>query len=289
MTTLDHTRAAPAQRRRGRVAVNLLLVLACFLAVYPFLVMIFGSLKTPEEITSNPAGVPLKPVLDNYVGLLTGESGAVVWRGLFNSIVVTVPYTILTVLLSAMAGYAFARYKFPGRNAIFALLIASMLVPVEVNIPTMYVMFAQVNWLNTYQVQIIPGTASVISMFMARQFMSSLPAEVFEAAKVDGAGNWRVFWQMALPMSAPVMGAVGVLTFVAKWSDYLWPRVMVNDPDFQPFMVLLPSLSAGESGFILHQEVLLAGAVMVVLPLIAVFLRFQEKLMAGVTGGAVRG
>lgn len=287
--TVINQNARQARRWVGaRGALNVLLIGACFLALYPFLVMLFDSLKSSGEITSNPAGLPLSPTLDNYLGLLSGDTGAVVWRGLLNSVVITLPFTALTVIISTMAGYAFARYDFRGKNLIFGLLIASMLVPTEVNIPTMYTMFAQIDWLNTYQVQIIPGTASVISMFMARQFMEGLPPEIFEAARVDGAGAWRQFWQLALPMSAPVVGAIAVLTFVAKWSDYLWPRVMTSDPAVQPFMVLLPSLSAGDNAYIIRTETLLAGAVLVVIPLLIVFLRYQDKLMNGVTAGAVR-
>jgi ABC-type glycerol-3-phosphate transport system permease component len=188
-----------------------------------------------------------------------------------------------------MAGYAFAKYSFRGKNFLFGILIASMLVPAEVNIPSMYIFFSQIGWLDSYQVQIFPGTASVLGMFMARQFMSGLPNEVLEAAKVDGAGHWRTFWQIALPMSAPMLGAIAVLTFVAKWSDYLWPRIMVGNPAFQPIMVLLPELSTGQDSFIVHYEILLAGALVITLPLLFVFLRFQDQLMSGTTAGAVRG
>ncbi len=272
----------------ARLLINLLLIATAFLALYPFLVMFFGSLKTPGELTTNPGGMPIHPTLANYAGLLTGKVGAIVWRSLVNSVVVTVPYTALAVLISAMAGYAFARYRFPGKNILFAMFIASMLVPLEVNIPTMYAMFAKIHWLDTYQVQIIPGTASVVSMFMARQFMETLPEEVFEAARLDGASHWRTFWRVGLPMSTPVLGAIAVLVFVAKWSDYLWPRTMTSSASVQPFMVLLPSLSTGGTANIIRPEVLLAGAALVVLPLIVVFLRFQDKLMNGVTTGAVK-
>ncbi|WBU37449.1 carbohydrate ABC transporter permease [Homoserinibacter sp. YIM 151385] len=275
--------------RSQRIVLNLFLVAACFIAVYPFLVMLFGSFKDGGQITANPAGIPTAPTVDNFVDLLTGRTGAIVWRALLNSVIVTVPYTALTVLISSMAGYAFARYDFRGKRVLFGVLIASMLVPIEVNIPTMYAMFAQIDWLNSYQVQIVPGTASVISMFMARQFMEGLPGEVFEAARVDGAGHWRSFWRIGLPMSAPVLGAIAVLTFVAKWSDYLWPRIMTSDPAVQTFMVLLPALGSGDNANIIRIETLLAGAVLIVLPLVLVFLRFQNNLMNGVTGGAVRG
>jgi ABC-type glycerol-3-phosphate transport system permease component len=210
-------------------------------------------------------------------------------RALLNTFIVTIPFTLLTVVFSAMAGYAFAKYRFRGRNVIFALLIASMLVPPEVNIPTLYVIFARISWLNTYQVQILPGTASVLGMFMARQYMRSIPDEVLEAASVDGAGHWRKFWGFVMPMSAPVLGAIALLTFVFKFTDYLWPLVMASDPGHEPIMVALPALSTSQTGFIVEYELVLAGCVVVTLPLLLLFLRFQDTLMRGVAAGAVRG
>ncbi|GAA4968549.1 carbohydrate ABC transporter permease [Kineococcus glutinatus] len=285
--------ASAVPRRTGsagsRLALNLVLLGFAVLVVAPFVTMVFGSVKTPAEITSNPGGIPRSPTVDNFGVLFTGETGMTVWRGLLNSVIVTVPFTAITVVLCAMAGYAFTRYDFRGRKAIFVLMMASILVPFEVNLPSLYAMFAQIGWLNTYQVQILPGTASVIGMFMARQYMSGLPGEVFEAARLDGAGHWRTFRSIALPMSTPVLGAVALLTFVAKWSDYLWPRVVANDPTFQPIMVLLPALSTSQDGFIVRYELLLAGAAIVTLPLLLLFLVFQSTLMSGTTAGAVRG
>lgn len=281
--------SAPLARSGRRAVFNLLLIGAAALAVYPFAVMLFGALKTSGELTSNPGGVPRSPTLENFSVLFSGASGAMMWRGIFNSVVVTLPFTAITVVLCAMAGYAFAQYSFSGKNAIFGILIASMLIPTEVNIPSLYIFFAHIGWLDSYQVQIIPGTASVLGMFMARQYMQGLPLEVLEAARIDGAGHWRTFWSIGLPMSAPVLSAIAVLTFVAKWSDYLWPRVMVGDPDFQPVMVVLPAISTGISGFIVRYELLLAGALVVTVPLVIVFLMFQDRLMSGTTAGAVRG
>jgi ABC-type glycerol-3-phosphate transport system permease component len=270
-------------------ALNLFLMGACCLAIYPFAVMLFGSLKGSRELTTNPGGVPRSPTGENFVELLTGPTGGTMWRALLNSVMIAVPYTLLTILLCSMAGYAFSKYSFRGRDAIFGLLLASMLVPAEVNIPALYLLFSKIGWLDTYQVQIIPGTASVLGMFMARQYMSGLPTEVLEAARIDGAGHWKTFWSVAVPMSTPVLGAIAILTFVAKWNDYLWPVIMVGNPDLQPAMVVLPLLSTGISGFIVHYEILLAGALVITIPLFIVFLRYQDKLINGTTAGAVRG
>jgi ABC-type glycerol-3-phosphate transport system permease component len=268
---------------------NALLLAVAALAIYPYLVMIFGGLKSSGELSTNPGGAPERPTISNFHDLFSGETGSTMWRALMNTFIVTIPFTALTVLLCAMAGYAFAKYRFAGRNLIFGLLIASMLIPTEVNIPTLYILFSHIGWLNSYQVQIFPGTASVLGMFMARQYMRDLPDEVLEAASIDGAGHWQRFWKVAVPMSLPILGAIAVLMFVFKWSDYLWPLVMVTDPKHQPIMVALPNLTTSQSGFIVRYELLLAGCLVITLPLLALFLRFQDTLMRGTTAGAVRG
>jgi ABC-type glycerol-3-phosphate transport system permease component len=281
------TRRSRSLRTAGPA--NALLLAVAALAIYPYLVMIFGGLKSSGELSTNPGGAPRHPTISNFHDLFSGETGSTMWRAIMNSFIVTIPSTALTVLLCAMAGYAFAKYRFAGRNLIFGLLIASMLVPTEVNIPTLYILFSHIGWLNSYEVQIFPGTASVLGMFMARQYMLDLPDEVLEAASIDGAGHWQRFWKVAVPMSLPILGAIAVLTFVFKWSDYLWPLVMVTDPSHQPIMVALPSLTTSQSGFIVRYELLLAGCLVITLPLLVLFLRFQDVLMRGTTAGAVRG
>ena len=273
----------------GKGALNALLIGAALLALYPYLVMAFGGFKSAAELTSNPGGPPTHLTVGNFTTLFSGATGQVMWRSLLNSVIVTVPFTALTVVLCGMAGYAFAKYRFRGRGLLFGLLIASMLVPTEVNIPALYLLFARIDWLNTYQVQILPGTASVLGMFMARQYMRGIPDEVIDAARIDGSGHWHTFWRIALPMSTPVLGAIAVLSFVLKWSDYLWPAVMVNSQQRQPVMVTLPELSTSASGFIVQYEILLAGSLVITVPLLLLFLRFQKTLMNGTTAGAVRG
>ena len=288
MTTMSR----PAMSGRwigGKGALNALLIGAAVLALYPYLVMAFGGFKSAAELTSNPGGPPTHPTAGNFTTLFSGATGQVMWRSLLNSVIVTVPFTALTVVLCGMAGYAFAKYRFRGRGLLFGLLIASMLVPTEVNIPALYLLFARIDWLNTYQVQILPGTASVLGMFMARQYMRGIPDEVLDAARIDGSGHWHTFWRIALPMSTPVLGAIAVLSFVLKWSDYLWPTVMVNSQQRQPVMVTLPALSTTASGFIVQYEILLAGSLVITVPLLLVFLRFQKTLISGTTAGAVRG
>ena len=291
MSALAVPRSPSRQHRRlaEMSVVNAFLLGVCALSIYPFIVMVLGGFKSPGELSTNPSGLPKHPTFSNFTDLLTGQTGSYIRRALLNTVIVTGPFVILTVLFSAMAGYAFAKYRFKGRNILFGLMIASMLVPIETNIPVLYVVFAHIGWLNSYQVQILPGTASVLGMFMARQYMRTIPDEVLEAASLDGAGHWQRFWRIVLPMSAPVLSAIAVLMFVLKFTDYLWPLIMVTDPHYQPIMVALPELSTSQNGFIVQYELVLAGCVIVTLPLLLVFLRFQNTLMRGTAAGAVRG
>jgi len=187
-----------------------------------------------------------------------------------------------------MAGYGFAKHRFRGQGVLFALLIASMLVPNEVNIPSLYLIFSHFGWIDTYRVQIIPGTASVLGMFMARQYMRALPDEVIEAARMDGASSWRIFTRIILPICTPVLSAIAVLTFTAKWSDYLWPTVMVNSTSKEPVMVTLPQISTAATGFVVDYTLLLAGCLLITVPLLIAFARLQKSVISGATAGAVR-
>jgi ABC-type glycerol-3-phosphate transport system permease component len=289
MSTLRLPGGRPKRRLVEASVTNLFLLGVAVLAVYPFLVMAFGGFKSAGELTSNPSGIPAHPTVSNFSDLFSGTVGSIMWRALLNTFIVTIPYTLLVVIFSAMAGYAFAKYEFRGKKVIFGLLIASMLVPTEVNIPALYVMFSRIHWLNSYQVQIIPGTASVLGMFMARQYMQTIPDEVLEAASVDGAGHWSRFWRFVVPMSTPVLGAIAVLTFTFKFTDYLWPLIMVTVPKYQPIMVALPDFATSQTGFIIEYQLVLAGCLIVTIPMLLVFLRFQNALMRGTTAGAVRG
>jgi ABC-type glycerol-3-phosphate transport system permease component len=170
----------------------------------------------------------------------------------------------------------------------FMVLLATMMVPGELAIPPLYIMFSRIGWLNSYAVQIFPGIASVFAMFMLRQYMISIPDALIEAAKMDGARHWRIFWSIIVPVSSPVIGALAILTFLHKWNDFLWPLIMINKPKFMPIMVILPTLNEKDSVWSIPWELIMTGCVVVTLPLIFVFLRFQDKFMSSVTMGAVK-
>jgi ABC-type glycerol-3-phosphate transport system permease component len=273
--------------RKGKWALFAVLGIASALSLLPLWVMLCDSLKTGSEIAVNSWAFPQSLTFRNYVDLVSYNSGVMV-RSFLNSLFVSVTYTVLTLLISALAAFAFAKYRFRGRNALFMLLIATMMIPGELTMPAIYLMFSKVKLLNTYSIQIFPGIANVFCLFMLKQYTESLPDSLIEAAKIDGAGHLYVFQKVILPLSRPALGALAVLTFLGKWNDYLWPHILLTKPEVMPIMVILPTLNTSTSFYSIPWELILAGCTVITLPLIIVFLIFQDQFMSSVTLGAVK-
>lgn len=292
---LRHQRAAQpdgaGQRRVAswqQSAVHALLIVAVLASLYPFALMVLNSFKSNSEVLHNAAGWPIDPTWASYRELLTYE-GTQVLRSFINSIVIATVSTVVSALFAAMAAFAFAKLRFPGRTILFGALLATLMVPTEVTLPPLFLMFAQVGWINTYQVQILPSVASVFGLFMIRQYMLSIPDELIEASRLDGASLWQQFWQIVVPISTPVLGAFAILHFIGSWNAYLWPLIVATSPAVKPIMVLLPTIRDPLVGFFTPWGMVMAGCVLVTLPLVAVFLLFQDKFMSGVVIGATKG
>ncbi len=294
-TTVDlPTRTATSERlprRRfggGNLLVHLVLLATVVLSLYPFVLMLMNSFKSNTEVLQNPAGWPANVTLESYRQLFTFEGNQVL-RSFFNSVFIASVSTVVAVILAGMAAFAFAKLTFRGRDAIFAILLATLMVPGEVTLPPLYIMFARIGWLNTYEVQIVPSVASVFGLFMIRQYMLSIPTDLLDAARLDGASIWQQLWQIVMPLSSPVLGAFAILHFIGRWNDYLWPLVVVTDPDVRPIMAMLPTIKDPLVGFFTPWGMLMAGCVLVTIPLVAVFLLFQDKFLSGVVIGATKG
>lgn len=275
------------EQSKGKRATFAVLAVFCVLALLPLWVMLSDSLKTGSEIAANSWGVPKEPTLNNYIDLMRYNSGVMV-RTFLNSLFISTAYTLLTLLISALAAFAFAKYRFRGRKILFFLLLTTMMIPAELTMPAIYLMFSKMKMLNTYAVQIFPGVANVFCLFMLKQYIESLPDSLIEAAKIDGAGHLYIFEKVILPLAKPALGALAVLTFLSKWNDYLWPHVLLTKPEVMPIMVILPTLNTSTSLYSIPWELILAGCTVITLPLIIVFLIFQDQFMSSVTLGAVK-
>jgi ABC-type glycerol-3-phosphate transport system permease component len=248
--------------------------------------MLLNSFKSDGEITRNPAGLPEDWTLASYGAIFSLHGG--LWINFLNSVFIATISTIFAVMLAAMAAFAFAKYRFRGRELMFALLLATMMVPGEITIPALYLLFARLGWINTYQVQIVPTLTSVFGLFMIRQYMRDIPSALLEAGRIDGAGHWQLFWRIMLPVSTPILGAFAILHFLGVWNSYLWPLVVATDPAIKPIMTVLPTLVDPHIGFLPVWGTIMAGCVLATLPIVMVFVAFQDKFMSGVVVGAIK-
>lgn len=263
------------------------LVILSIISLAPIAIMLLDSFKTGSELAVNSWGLPKDFTLYNYSSLISYNSGIMI-RTFMNSVFVSTVYTALSLLLACLAAYAFAKFQFRGKNVIFALLLATMMVPTELTMPAVYLMFSKVKMLNTYSIQIFPGIANMFCLFMLRQTIETIPSSLLEAAKLDGASHLSIFGRIVLPLSKPSLGALAILTFLSKWNDYIWPHTLLTKQDVMPIMVILPTLNTSSSVWAIPWELVLAGCVVITLPLLIVFLMFQEQFMSSVTIGAVK-
>lgn len=265
----------------------LILSVSSIIALIPLWIMLCDSLKTGTELATNSWGLPQEPTLANYVDLVSYNSGIMV-RTFLNSLFVSIVYTALTIIISCLAAFAFGKYRFKGRNAIFMILVATMMIPSELTMPTIFLMFSKMKMLNTYAIQIFPGIANSFCLFMLKQYIESLPDSLLEAARIDGAGHVYLFRKIVIPLVKPAIGALTVLTFLGKWNDYLWPSTLLTKVEVMPIMVVLPTLNTSTSTYSIPWELVLAGCTVITLPLVIVFLLFQDQFMSSVTIGAVK-
>lgn len=275
---------------KQRIEKTILIVILAFsalLAVIPVVLMLLNSFKTASELARNSWGFPKTWTFENYKNLQTYNSGLIV-RSFINSLFVSVAYTVLTLIISSLAAFAFSKYKFKGQKVLFLVLLTTMMIPAEITIPAIYLLFSKIHALNTYSIQIFPGIANVFNLFMLKQYIDSLPNSLLEVAQLDGADDLYIFRKIVLPLVSPAIGALAILTFLGKWNDYLWPTMFLTDPKVMPIMQVLPTLNTGNSQWSTPWELIMSGCTVVTLPLIIVFFVFQNQFMSSVTIGAVK-
>ncbi len=263
----------------------LLLLLAVVIIVLPLTWMLTASLKTRQEIYTLPVSwVPETFRWQNYRQAWT----AVPFERFFiNSVVTTIAGSGLELINGVLTAYALVFLPFPKKNLIFLFVIAALMVPFQVTIIPNYVLVADLGWVNTYQGIVIPGAAVAFGAFLMRQQFLSLPREVIEAARIDGAGHLRMLWSIVLPMSRPALVTFALISIVAKWNDYLWPLLVTNNDQHMTLPVGLTQLQHSEGSS--EWGVVMAGAVMVITPVLAVFLWAQRHIVQGLTAGSVKG
>lgn len=276
------------QQSRALVIKYIVLAILTVAFLFPFAWMLSTSLKTNTEALTNPTALlPAVPQWGNYPNVISALD---FWHETFNSLVMALGVTLGQILLAALAGYAFARLPFFGRDVLFLLILATLIIPFQILFVPLYLMLAGWGgWLNTFAALIVPSLASPFAIFVFRQFFITIPKELDEAAKVDGAGYYRTFWSVMLPLAGPAVATVFILTFLGEWSNFLKPLVFTSSPDMYTLQVgLAVTLNRG-ANLVPNVATLMAGVVLASIVPVIMFLVGQRYFVRSVASTGLKG
>jgi len=263
--------------------VNGLLLGAATITLFPLIWMISVSLMSPGQASTFPPPLlPAPPTLANYRELF---AHAGMGRYLLNSVMLTTAVTLVSLFFNVGAGYAFAKLRFAGRDRIFKALLAALVIPSQVAMVPLFLMLRHLGLVNTYGGVIVPAMASIFGIFVVRQYALSVPDDLLEAARIDGAGEFRIFRSVIVPMLRPIIVTLAVFTSLGAWNDFMWPLIVLGDNDLYTLPVALASLSREH---VQDNELMMAGSVLTILPVLLVFLILQRYYIQGLMLGSVK-
>lgn len=294
MATTSQSLAAEARPRfsqRDRLAGPLgMTVLYAFLiglavlTAFPFYYMLVAStLRTTDILTIPPPVWFGGALIQNYTDLLNALP---FWNALFNSFAIASLHTIMVLFFCSLGGYGFAKFSFPGRNGLFAFLLATLMVPGSIGIIPLFIVMRNLGWIDTWYPLIIPGVANAFGIFWMRQYIdSAIPGDLMDAARIDGAHEFRIYWNIVVPVITPALGALAILTFLGRWNDFQFPLLVLKEEAKYTLPVALSTLRSLRGTEIGVQILGAAGAIV---PIMAVFLVASRQFIAGITAGAVK-
>jgi ABC-type glycerol-3-phosphate transport system permease component len=289
VTAAPRTVGAALAKRIGRptpgmVVVNVILLIFVALTIIPYLYMLFSAFKNNGEIFGTPVTLwPRTWIWANVTGLFALVPYA---RWYLNTAIVAVCATILSVLLSSLAGFAFAKYQFPFKNLLFTLMLVTILIPSQVLLVPQFQIIKWLAWFNTYQALVVPGAVGAFGIFLMRQYTIGVPNDLLDAGRVDGSSEFGLWWRVVLPVVRPGLAVLGILAFLGSWNDFFWPFIVTTKTSM--FVVNL-GLATLVGPYDYQYGIQLAGALLASLPLIVVFLFLQRQFIEGLTAGAVKG
>lgn len=252
--------------------------------IFPFFWMFSTALKSEAEIYQQPPSIfPPNPLWENF---------KIAWnmapfnRYFFNTSIITVVTVIFVSLFSAMAGFAFGKYDFAGKEALFWTLLILMMLPPQVTLVPVYLILKSLGWLNTYQGLIVPGLASPFGVFLVRQYMQTIPNELLDAARIDGCSEWKIFNTLILPLIKPVLGTLAIFTFTGTWNSFLWPLIIT---DRQEMYTIQVGISFFRGQYNVDYNYLMAASFVSLIPVIVIFLLFQKYFVSGLVLSGMKG
>jgi len=267
-----------------RILHDLAAIVVCLIFLGPVLWAIYSAFRPSRDLFVFPPNISLTGFsLQNFRAVFASGD---VTRYALNSLLVAATSSVITILASSMAGFALAKFKFPGRNLIFMTILATLLIPIQVLMVPVFLVLKTLGWVNQLIGIIVPPAATPTGTFMMRQFIRGIPDEMIEAARLDGASNWKIYRHIILPLCAPMSAALGIVTFTWRWNDYLWPLIVVNNQDKFTLQLALANLVGTNT---VEWGTLLAYAILVLVPVLVAFLLFQRLFLKGQIGSAIKG
>jgi multiple sugar transport system permease protein len=278
MAATKRTRGRRAAGGLRRALLHLLLLAGAVVMLLPFAWMLSTSLKEPGDVfIYPPQWIPDPVVWQNYVETVTIMPFG---RFYLNSLIQAASVTILQLLTASLAAFAFARLRFRGRDVLFLLYLGTMMIPFQVTMIPNFILIRSLHWIDTYQALILPQAFSAFSTFLLRQYFLTIPLELDDAARVDGASSFRIWWQIALPLSRPVLATLAIFTFLGQWNSFLWPLIITNSEDMGTLPV---GLAAFQGQYSVQWNLLMAGSVIAIVPVLVIYLVGQKWFVRGIT------
>ncbi|TMU85143.1 carbohydrate ABC transporter permease [Bacillus sp. BHET2] len=275
-------KAKTMKQKTEKTFVILLMILGGIIVSIPFIWMISSSFKPESEVMQIPPTIfPESPTLENYFNLFESMNFGVYLR---NTIIIVL-FSFMGLFFNAMAGYGFAKFNFKGKEKIFYIVLATMMIPAQVTMIPVYLILNEMGLTNTMAGIILPGLAAAFSIFLFRQFMTTIPTDLLEAARLDGAGEFYIFFKLIVPIAKPIFAVQGILTFIGAWNSFLWPLIIANDESLYTLSV---GLSLLQGQYANNFGLQMAGAAFMVVPIIIIFSFFQKYIVEGFTMSGIK-
>jgi len=261
------------------------LILASIATLTPFVWLLCAAFKQRKDfiqyvfLPDNLAAL----TINNFVRLFNELP---FFKYIVNTLFLATGQTLLVLLLASMGGFALAKYQFRGKPVVFAIMLCSMMVPGQVLLAPLYEIIFNFGWIDSYFGILMPGAVNVFALFLCRQAMLSVPDDLLEAARIDGASEWLVYWMVMLPLSRPILGAITIITFLGSWNAFMWPQIVLRNPEKYTLAIGIAHMQGSHGS---DYGIIMAGTVISILPIMAFFLIMQREFIAGLTSGAVKG
>jgi lactose/L-arabinose transport system permease protein len=260
------------------------LIVGFLVSLFPFYLMFVSATHTSGDVVSYPPKLYFTNNLINNFHSLNSDIG--IGKVFFNSLFITVTYTLLTIILDSMAGYALAKFEFKGKTFLFTMILVTIMIPNQVLLIPLFKLMTSINMVNTYPAVILPSLANAFGIFLMRQNMLAFPDSLIEAARIDGLSEFPIFFRIVLPTMKPAMAALGIYMFMSQWNNFMWPLVVLRTPNMYTFPLALAGLNGMSR--INYGEIML-GTTLATLPIMVIFMFFQKQFVSGILNGSVKG